>query len=208
MAACKTAASNAVSDQVKAANRQAMTGALTGVATAALTGGVSAITSGIGSTATTAAQTGVQSSQGAQGTIQGQYDTTYNNCMYAAGNNVPGMAPIQPPPAEEQAYVPPAVVRDPLVMHVQQGLVQLGYLHGGADGVAGPKTAAAIRQYETDKGLPVDGVSSRGLLASVQTAEAGAPAHALTEQPAVDTSGGKWAMPPPPAAVTPVSATK
>ncbi len=198
LTACKKTASDSVASQVNAANTQAVTGAMAGVATAALTGGVGAITSNMGSTATSAAQTGVQTSTGAQGTIQQQYDATFNNCMFAAGDNVPGMAPAAPPPEEAEAR--PTVVRDPLVMKVQTALIQLGYLHGGADGEAGPMTAAAIRKYETDKGLTVDGVASRHLLASLQEAGSPAVAAAPSGQPAVATSGGSWAIPPAPTA--------
>jgi hypothetical protein len=197
MTACKKTASDSVAGQVSAANTQAVTGAMAGVATAALTGGVSAITSNMSGTATSAAQTGVQSSAGAQGTIQQQYDVTFNNCMFAAGDNVPGMAPATPPPEEAEAR--PAVVRDPVVMKVQTALIQLGYLHGGADGEAGPMTAAAIRKYETDKGLTVDGVASRHLLASLQDARSPDVAAASNGQPAVATSAGSWAIPPAPA---------
>jgi hypothetical protein len=164
LAACKAQASNSVAGQVNTANRVAVAGAVLGVAA----GGVAA-----------------------QPTIQQQYDTTFNNCMFAAGDNVPGM--VAAAPVQEEAPRP-VIVRDPLVRSVQVGLVRVGYLHGGADGVAGPKTAAAIRQYETDKGLPVDGVASQGLLASIRSTEAAAPAP--TDASA--SSGDKWAVPPPP----------
>jgi len=88
-------------------------------------------------------------------------------------------------------------VRDPLVMKVQRALIQLGYLHGGADGVAGSHTAAAIRQFETDKGLTVDGVSSRNLLAQLQAAEASGGGAAPASAPPPP-AGDKFALPPPP----------
>ncbi len=45
----------------------------------------------------------------------------------------------------------------PLVMRVQRGLTQLGYDPGPVDGAMGPRTASAIRQYQSDYGLLVDG---------------------------------------------------
>ncbi len=166
LAACKTQASNSVAGQVNTANRVAVAGAVLGVSA----GGVAA-----------------------QPTIQQQYDTTFNNCMFAAGDNVPGMVAAAPVVQEAPR---PVIVRDPLVRSVQVGLVRVGYLHGGADGVAGPKTAAAIRQYETDKGLPVDGVASPDLLASIRSTEAASSAPAPANASA--SSGDKWAVPPPP----------
>ncbi len=110
------------------------------------------------------------------------------------GDIVAGMAP--PPPPQPVAEVH-EVTRDPLVMQVQMALVKLGYLHGGADGHAGPKTAAAIRQFETDQGLTVDGVSSRNLLALLKSAEASAAANAAPQSAPAGQTGGKFAMPPP-----------
>jgi hypothetical protein len=200
MNACKQTASTAIAGQVDAANRSAMTGVLTSAAAGVLSNGVAnAATSATGDTASQAAAGGIQNSQASQGNIQAVYDTAFNNCMYARGENVPGMAPQ--PPQPEVAVYHPTVTRDPLVYKVQIALVKLGYLHGGADGVAGPKTAAAITQFETDKGLSVDGVSSPTLLASLRDAEASA--GSATVQPASATgNGSNWVAPPPPASTT------
>ncbi len=189
--ACKQTASQSIAGQVDAANRQATTGAVTGAAINLLSGGLANVGSNLGDTASGAAATGLQNSQDAQGNIQTVYDTAYNQCMYARGNNVPGMAAqaLQP---ETAVVYRPAIVRDPLVQQVQAALVKLGYLHGGADGVAGPKTAAAISQYETDAGLTVDGVASRNLLASLHTAEA-----KPSVQSAAASSAGGFDLPPP-----------
>jgi hypothetical protein len=43
------------------------------------------------------------------------------------------------------------------VMRVQAGLNDLGYNAGPIDGVMGPQTRSAIRTYQRDHGLPVDG---------------------------------------------------
>jgi len=181
--ACKLAAAQSVAAQVNAANNQGLA--------------AGALAAASGSTSGDATVAGAQTSAAAQAGIQQQYDATFGNCMYSKGELVADMAPPEaaPPPPEEQAA--PVVARDPLVMKVQRALIQLGYLHGGADGVAGSHTAAAIRQFETDKGLTVDGVSSRNLLAQLQAAEAsggGATPAAAPPPPA----GDKFALPPPP----------
>jgi peptidoglycan hydrolase-like protein with peptidoglycan-binding domain len=180
--ACKLAATQSVAAEVNAANNQGLA--------------AGALAAAGGSTSGDAAVAGAQASTAAAAGIQQQYDATFGNCMYSKGELVAGMAPPEAaPPPEEQAA--PVVVRDPLVMKVQRALIQLGYLHGGADGVAGSHTAAAIRQFETDKGLTVDGVSSRNLLAQLQAAEASGGGAAPASAPPPP-AGDKFALPPPP----------
>ena len=43
------------------------------------------------------------------------------------------------------------------VCEVQQRLIDKGYLGGAADGVAGPSTLAAVIDFQTDQGLPIEG---------------------------------------------------
>ncbi len=50
-----------------------------------------------------------------------------------------------------------------LVASTQSGLARLGYAPGPSDGVIGPRTRSAIREYQTDHGLPVDGRPSPAL---------------------------------------------
>jgi osmotically inducible lipoprotein OsmB len=50
-----------------------------------------------------------------------------------------------------------------LTKSVQSGLTQLGYDPGPADGMLGPKTRAAIREYEGRNKLPVDGQVTQDL---------------------------------------------
>ncbi len=45
------------------------------------------------------------------------------------------------------------------VIRLQQRLAELGYSPGAVDGQYGPKTWAAIREYQEDKNLTVDGVA-------------------------------------------------
>lgn len=50
---------------------------------------------------------------------------------------------------------------------LQQGLTQLGFSTGGADGLFGPKTRDAIRLYQESRGLPADGFATEGLVQRV-----------------------------------------
>ena len=53
---------------------------------------------------------------------------------------------------------------DATVAAVQRRLARGGYYHGAIDGVIGPGTRAAVRAFEQNNGLPVDGVIDRQLL--------------------------------------------
>jgi len=57
-----------------------------------------------------------------------------------------------------------SVVRD-----IQAGLQRLGYNPGSADGRMGPKTSAAIRKYQQDNGMTVDGRPSQAVLDSIRS---------------------------------------
>ena len=51
------------------------------------------------------------------------------------------------------------------VRAMQQRLIQLGYLSGGADGIFGPKTALAVRSFQTNNKLNATGVADHITLA-------------------------------------------
>jgi peptidoglycan hydrolase-like protein with peptidoglycan-binding domain len=53
------------------------------------------------------------------------------------------------------------------VMRVQAGLTKLGYNPGPIDGVMGPNTRSAIRGYQRDHGLAVDGRASKSLASHI-----------------------------------------
>lgn len=53
---------------------------------------------------------------------------------------------------------------DATVAAVQRRLARGGYYHGAIDGVIGPSTRVAVRAFERNNGLPVDGVIDRQLL--------------------------------------------
>ena len=56
-------------------------------------------------------------------------------------------------PQEEQ----PAVSHSQDIKKVQESLRDKGYYHAKVDGISGPQTRAAIRQYQKDENLPVTG---------------------------------------------------
>lgn len=57
---------------------------------------------------------------------------------------------------------------DETTKQVQQLLNELGYPCGVADGIPGTKTKEAVKRYQTDKGIPVDGVISTALLENLK----------------------------------------
>ena len=61
-------------------------------------------------------------------------------------------------------YATARINDDHTVAAVQRRLSQGGYYHGSVDGVIGPATRVAIRSYERNNGLPVDGEIDRQLL--------------------------------------------
>lgn len=62
----------------------------------------------------------------------------------------------------------PTMNRMALVRSIQAALTERGYRPGPADGQMGQATVNAIRTYQTDAGLPVNGVADAELLASLQ----------------------------------------
>jgi hypothetical protein len=61
-------------------------------------------------------------------------------------------------------YAPSGINDDSTVAAVQRRLARGGYYHGSVDGVIGPGTRTAIRAFERNNGLPVDGLIDRQLL--------------------------------------------
>ncbi len=61
-------------------------------------------------------------------------------------------------------YAPSNINDDATVAAVQRRLARGGYYHGSVDGVIGPGTRSAIRAFERNNGLPVDGLIDPQLL--------------------------------------------
>ena len=160
---CRGFANMQTAGQAQAVNQQAVGGAVLGTALGAGLG--AAIGGGRGAAIGAASGAGLGTAYGAAGTsnaqvgIQMQYDAAYSQCMYSRGNQVPGYAP---PPAVYDGAAYPASAG--LVRSVQLELNRLGYRRGGVDGVMGRQTAAAIREFEASRGLPVDGAATPYLL--------------------------------------------
>ena len=66
---------------------------------------------------------------------------------------------------------PKAPAADRYVRDVQYELRLRGYYRGPLDGLDGPLTRSAIRQYQEDAGLAVTGAIDRGLVADLQQAD-------------------------------------
>ena len=76
-----------------------------------------------------------------------------------AGALLAGLAPLAiHAPAEAAQILVKEGMRGGAVRHVQELLIQAGYLDGGADGIAGPLTRAAIERCQQDHMLVVDGI--------------------------------------------------
>lgn len=80
------------------------------------------------------------------------------------------------------------------LVDLQWQLALHGYDPGPADGAAGPRTVAAIRHYQADAGLPVDGRPTRALLDHLQytvpaVRNAAAPAPAALRGATVAAAG-------------------
>ena len=58
----------------------------------------------------------------------------------------------------------PPCITCPDIPLVQRELSRLGYRPGPIDGISGPLTRAAIRAFQRDNGLAVDGIASAELL--------------------------------------------
>ena len=76
-----------------------------------------------------------------------------------------------------------------LVLDIQRMLTELGYRPGPVDGAMGDRTRQAIRRYQSNTGLPVDGHPSESLrqhlrVTTGSAAPAGASTGSVTAQPA------------------------
>lgn len=170
---CKKYAASQVAGQADAANKRAVGGALLtaalGSAVGGAVGGGNAAAVGAAGGASAGAAAGAVSSQGDQQSIQQQYNTAYLQCMYSKGAQVPGAQP-DPPAGAAPAGASPAVAdgapgadaapqqTDTLSLaEAQRKLAALGLYTRKVDGLNGPATTAAIREFQKVRGLPVTG---------------------------------------------------
>jgi peptidoglycan LD-endopeptidase CwlK len=85
-----------------------------------------------------------------------------------------GKRPAQKPPSNTGGIIidKPSYLKQgdqgPDVKSIQTKLLDLGYkLNGGADGIYGPSTAEAVRQFQKNSGLSADGIASPATLAKL-----------------------------------------
>jgi hypothetical protein len=165
-AGCRQFAEASVAGQAQNANNRAVgAAALTtvlGAGLGAAIGGGRGAAIGAASGAVGGTAIGANNSSVDQLSIQGQYDNAFAQCMFAKGNLVPGFGPMM----VQQAASP--VPNLSLTQPVQIELIRLGYLPPPADGAMGPRTSNAIGRFQGVAGLPVDGLPSAALLATLQ----------------------------------------
>lgn len=77
-----------------------------------------------------------------------------------ANNTAPAAGAVEPVAAETSAYGG----QQAILAQVQERLITLGLYPGPSDGIMGPKTADAIRTYQSENGMEVTGKSSKELL--------------------------------------------
>jgi peptidoglycan hydrolase-like protein with peptidoglycan-binding domain len=96
----------------------------------------------------------------------------------AVGTELTGTAP-QPRarPADIETAKPEAArSRLEVVADIQQELIRRGLYDGAADGAYGPKTDAAVREFERRNGVKLGGEPTEAMLHQIQQANAGAGA--------------------------------
>ena len=74
----------------------------------------------------------------------------------------------QPPLPRPAAPAPAQTSGGSMVADTQRSLTVLGYDPGGVDGQLGPRTAEALKRYQSDHGLLVTGRASPELLAHMR----------------------------------------
>ena len=84
-------------------------------------------------------------------------------------------APTEETPAAEDPVIAQRGDKNDTALTIQQMLIKLGYLDGGADGSFGEKTENAVKQFQTDKGLNADGIVTQSVFDSLKTTADAAP---------------------------------
>ena len=98
--------------------------------------------------------------------------------------------------------------RGDAVKALQERLVALGFLKGGADGVFGPATKSAVTAFQRAKGLLADGIAGAQTLAALNDESASAPTPTPSHSPqsAGETQAPSAATPTPQPSSTPAPA--
>ncbi len=112
-------------------------------------------------------------------------------CAAIASAAVPANAPAQtaepataaPPPFVTRVDEMPPQMRRAYILGIQEELEAHGYFVGEKDAVIGKRTKGAIRLYQRDAGLPVDGVATKELLDHLKFSAPKVKARARTAKP-------------------------
>lgn len=111
--------------------------------------------------------------------LQQQIAATLQPAELAAADSWLAWVPAAAPPEAVATPAPPGPSREE-VRQAQQHLARLGYDVGIADGVAGRKTKAAIRAFQEQSALTVDGAVTPALLAALAAAPTPAASPSAT----------------------------
>ena len=87
------------------------------------------------------------------------------------GHSLPGIEPVGLILAATSVDDMPPEMRRAYILGIQEELAAHDYDPGPADGLLGPQTHKAIRKYQRDAGLPVDGKASKELLDHLKFAQ-------------------------------------
>jgi peptidoglycan hydrolase-like protein with peptidoglycan-binding domain len=97
---------------------------------------------------------------------------------HSAGPDLPEVLPPEaalppaPPAPPPEAAPEPAPTIGGVVSQVQTALKRRGYYAGRVTGRFDPETSAAVRRFQADNGLAVDGVINTALLNALERPEA------------------------------------
>jgi peptidoglycan hydrolase-like protein with peptidoglycan-binding domain len=88
-----------------------------------------------------------------------------------------------------------ALMAVPLVLEVQTALNEGGYYRAALDGKPGAATTAAIRAFQSERGLAIDGQPTPRLLSAIRAADAEEPVQMASRETAGDDSTGSVSTP-------------
>ncbi len=91
-------------------------------------------------------------------------------------------------PTAQPTPIPAEVTGNPTTFRVQKNLAQLGIFKEKVDGYYGPKTATAIRAFESQYGLTPTGAVSDELLVKLESVVGGDPGTKPSSTPAASVS--------------------
>jgi hypothetical protein len=147
-------------------------GGLVSVERAARTPGASILRIGIGATGHVVLSDGKGGTVEAHSTARGVIAGSLSDRRWTHGVLVPGInyetGPVVPLVTPTVYRLTSPYMTGGAIREVQERLQVLGYALGRADGVYGPRTYAAVLEFQRDKGLMVDGEVGQITLAALR----------------------------------------